>query len=166
MGVSRQVCFIRVIMNRRNILAAAVLLVVTSGYGYLTSQLPARTLPNTPDPSFFPWINTVLLGVLSAALLAQGVLRRSADGTKDEGGAVSRNMGMALGCFLVYLLVLPYLGFILASVPFFASFMLLYGERRKFHIIAGAVGVPLFLYALFRYGFTVLLPRGLLGGYI
>ena len=50
------------------------MLAIAVGYGYQTALLPARTLPNTPDPSFFPWINTILLGVLSFALLIQAVL--------------------------------------------------------------------------------------------
>ena len=153
-------------MRHRNITAALVLLGVTVGYGYLTSQLPARTLPNTPDPSFFPWINTVLLGVLSIALLVQGVLRMADTGIAARGGGMSRTVGMALGCFLVFLLALPHLGFILAGIPFFAAFMVLYGERRISWLLAGAIGAPIFLYVLFRHGFVVLLPRGLLSGLI
>ena len=71
-------------MKQKDIVAACVLLVVVIGYGYQTTLLPARTLPNTPDPSFFPWINTILLGVLSFALLIQGILRPTKKGVMQS----------------------------------------------------------------------------------
>ena len=58
-------------MRRRNIIAAVVLIVSALFYGGLTAQLPTRTLPNTPDPSFFPWINTAIILALSVLLLAR-----------------------------------------------------------------------------------------------
>ena len=117
-------------MKQKDIVAACVLLVVVIGYGYQTSLLPARTLPNTPDPSFFPWINTILLGVLSFALLIQGILRPTKKGVMQVELA-SRTVIVALGLILLYLVAIPYFGFVLSSVPFFALFMVLHGERRK-----------------------------------
>ena len=73
---------------------------------------------------------------------------------------------MALAIFLVFLIALPYLGFILAAVPFVAVFMRFYGEQRKKVLFAGALVIPVFLYLLFRHGFGVMLPRGLLAGLI
>ena len=65
-------------MRRRNIIAAALLLVVTVGYGALTTQVPVRNLPGTPGPSFFPWINTIVLLALSLGLLVQGLMGKTA----------------------------------------------------------------------------------------
>ena len=152
-------------MNIKNIKAALVLMAVIGGYAYQTSNLPDRTLPNTPDPSFFPWINTVLALVLTCALLYQGLFIKK----KNNPFVKNRKNGLALlalAVFLVFIITLPYLGFILAAIPFVAVFMWFYGEQRKTILIFGALGIPVILYILFRHGFGVMLPRGLLAGLI
>ncbi|MBS1256459.1 MAG: hypothetical protein MAG581_02282 [Deltaproteobacteria bacterium] len=152
-------------MSSRNVTAALVLLAFTAVYAYMTAHLPERTLPNTPDPSFFPWINTALALVLASALLFQGLFIKKNDHTQLE----DSNNGLALpalAVFLAFLISLPYLGFILATIPFTAVFMWFYGERRKIVLIIGAVVIPAILYVLFRHGFGVMLPRGLLSGLI
>ena len=150
-------------MKQKDIVAACVLLVVVIGYGYQTALLPVRTQPNTPDPSFFPWINTILLGVLSFALLIQGILRPTKKGVMQVELA-SRTVIVALGLILLYLVAIPYFGFVLSSVPFFALFMVLHGERRKLWLLIGAAGIPIFLYYLFSHVFSVPLPRGMVLG--
>lgn len=154
-------------MRRRNIIAAAVLIVLSLGYGALTTQLPIRSLPNTPGPPFFPWVNTVILLALSIALLVQGLR-----GTPpDDGGqaaatpinpAQRRLVVWALGAFIAYLVVLPGLGFLVATAPFFAVLMVLFGERRWLWVVVGSAAITVSLYVLFRHGFSVFLPRGIL----
>ena len=150
-------------MKRRNIAAACVLLAVAVGYGYQTALLPARTLPNTPDPSFFPWINTIMLGVLSFALLIQAVLQPNDEGVMGAQQA-SVPVITALGLILLYVVAMPFLGFVLSSVPFFALFMVLHNERRTLWLLIGAVGIPIFLFNLFKHLFGVPLPRGIFLG--
>ena len=155
-------------MRRRNIIAALVLMGVGVGYGYLTSRLPIRTLPNTPPPSFLPWINTVVLLVLSAALLVQGLVL-TADGRDGAGQFPPRarvRAAWTLAAFVVYLAALPILGFVVATIPFFAALMVIFGERRVIWVAGGAIGAPLFLFVVFRHGFGVFLPRGLLPGLV
>jgi len=149
-------------MRRRNIIAAAALLVLTIGYGVLTSQLPWRTLPDTPGPPFFPWVNTVILLALSAGLLLQGILGKTENGIEQPSMDPAQRWQTvwALGAFVVYLAILPGLGFLVATAPFFAALMVLFGERRWLWIAIGSIGVTVFLYVLFRHGFNVFLPRG------
>lgn len=158
-------------MRRRNIIAAVVLIVCGLGYMYLTSGLPVRSLPNTPGPSFFPWIISVVLLGLSVALLLQAIT--SSDGyaaTLGEGRAeAGRNRGRAiwaLGAFIAYVVLLPRFGFIIATAPFFAFQMVLFGERRPLLVAIGALAMTAILYVLFRHGFGVFLPRGLLTGIV
>ena len=152
-------------MRRKNIIAAVVLIVCAILYGVLTANLPTRTLPNTPDPSFFPWINTAIILVLSVWLLVRD-LRRPAPRPTPTGTGQNRRAVWALAAFVGYLAVMPGLGFILATAPFFAVMMVLFGERRPIWVGGGAVGTTVLLYALFRYGFGVILPRGLLAGIV
>lgn len=151
-------------MRRRNIIAAAALLVLTIGYGALTSQLPWRSLPDTPGPPFFPWVNTAILLALSVGLLLQGLLGKSQEGVEQPSmdTAQRRQTVWALGAFVVYLVILPGLGFLVATVPFFAVLMVLFGEKRWLWVAVGSIGMTVFLYVLFRHGFSVFLPRGVL----
>jgi putative tricarboxylic transport membrane protein len=151
-------------MRRRNTIAALVLLALGVGYGILTSQLPVRSLPDTPGPPFFPWINTIVILALSATLLVQGL--RSADGPVPAQVEGRQRAVWALGVFVVYLAILPGLGFILATAPFFAALMMLFGETRPLRVAAGAIIVTGALYLLFRHGFNVFLPTGVLKGIV
>jgi len=151
-------------MRRRNIIAALVLLAFGAGYGILTTQLPVRSLPDTPGPPFFPWINTIVILALSATLLVQGLV--GADGPVPPRAAGRQRAIWALGVFVVYLATLPGLGFILATAPFFAALMVLFGEARPLRVAVGAIVATGLLYLLFRHGFNVFLPTGLLKGIV
>lgn len=151
-------------MRRRNIIAALVLLALGVGYGILTSQLPTRSLPDTPGPPFFPWINTIVILALSATLLVQGLV--GADGPVPAAAAGRGRAVWALGVFIVYLLILPGFGFILATAPFFAALMVLFGETRALRVALGAIAATAVLYLVFRHGFGVFLPTGVLKGIV
>ena len=152
-------------MRRKNIIAAMVLIVFAASYGVLTAGLPVRTLPNTPDPSFFPWINMAVILILSLCLLFQS--RRRSKETAPTPDTEERNRIItAMGIFIIYLATMPTLGFIMATAPFFATMMVLFGERRPVYVGTGTIAVTAALYLLFRHGFGVFLPRGLLAGFV
>lgn len=146
-------------MARRNILAAALLLTFSLAYGLLTIELPDRGLPNTPGPAFFPWLITAGMTILSVALLVRGVRELGASAQAPTSPIALRGW-LALAIFLTYLTLLPALGFLTASIPFFAALTLLYGERNPLLVVLTAAGVPALLFVGFRYGFQMLLPQG------
>ena len=146
--------------GHRNLAAGAVLLAVGIGYGLATAQLPDRTLPDTPGPAFFPWLIAIGLIGLSAALTVRGLTAiRQRDGDV-VGYRLPRRGWLALVGFAAYLLLVPYAGFVLASVPFCGGLAALYGERRPVIVLAAAILIPLMLFVVFSTGFQVLLPRG------
>ena len=147
-------------MARRELAAACVLLVVTAAFGWLTMGLPDRVLPNTPGPAFFPGLITLALAVLSFALLARG-LRAAGQEQATLAAPLTIRSWAALGAFVAYLIAMPTLGFVTASVPFFAVLAWLYGERRPIVVALTSLGVPVALSLIFRAGFQILLPRGL-----
>lgn len=149
-------------MKQRNIAAAVVLLLVAAVYGYMTAGLPERSLPDTPPPSFLPWINTVLLTALAGLLLLRNLGPDSEPVSEDGESGNGLPAATFLALFVVFIVVLPYVGFLMACVPFFALMMLLFGERRPLRVALGAVGTPFLLFVVFRYGFNILLPQGML----
>ncbi|MCG8597153.1 MAG: tripartite tricarboxylate transporter TctB family protein [Kiloniellales bacterium] len=147
----------------RNVAGAAVLLPVSVGYLMLALDLPDRPMIGAPGPGFFPILIGTCLLVLSVVLLVQGITAlRAGDAREASGGwAPSRQAFAVLGCFAVYLLLLPTVGFVLASIPFFAVLMHLYGARRGLVVAVGAFAAPVVLFVIFRYGFRIVPPRGL-----
>ena len=147
-------------MGHRNLAAGIVLLAVGIGYGFATGQLPDRTLPDTPGPAFFPWLIAFGLTGLSAALIVQGLIGIRQRGERTSGYRLPGRGWLALGGFAAYLLLLPYAGFVLASVPFCGGLVVLYGERRAVIALTAAILIPVLLFLVFSTGFQVLLPGG------
>ena len=148
-------------MKQRNIIAAVFLVVIGLGYAYMTANLETREIKDFSEPSFFPWIITTIFLVLSVSLLAQGLLSEHNGADSSLWDSPGRAV-FALISFLIYLLVLPVLGFLVPSIPFFGLLMWLYGERRIPFIVIGAVGIPVMLFFLFRNIFRIILPSGVL----
>ena len=152
-------------MRQRDALAAVVLLAIGTGYAILTYQLPVRTLKNSTQPSFFPWIIVVCLLILAGALLVQSFQRRSADG-QDPPAIFSTAVLVWIGVFGAYLIVLPFLGFFVANIFVFAALMLLYGERSPIKIVLGSMITTPVIFFLFREVFQIRLPAGVLAAWI
>lgn len=153
-------------MKQRNLIAALVLLAFSGGYAYMTANLPDRGIENMTEPSFFPWIVTTLLLTLTSILLVQSLLPSQAAAAWALSAAAKSKVAQVLGLFAVYVAVLPSLGFLVASVPFFGGMMAVYGERRPLWLVLGSIGVSVGLFYLFRLGFTIYLPVGVLKGII
>lgn len=150
-------------MARRNTVAGLALMAFGVCYAYLIGNLPERSImPNTPGPSFFPIIIVSAVLLLSAALLVSGIIGLRQPGNDAGVHKSERSALLAVGIFIVYLTSLPYAGFIVASVPFFAVLMHLYGSRNWLIIAVSSTIIPTVLFVLFRYGFQIILPRGVL----
>lgn len=147
-------------MKARDLATAAGCLLLAAAYAWLTARLPGRSLPNTPGPTFFPWVLTAALGLLGTAL-AVSSLRGAAPARAIP--AAGPFPWTALGAIVAYIALLPWAGFVPASVAFCALLMRIIGERRWWAIAAGAAGMPLALMLVFRYVFQIPLPRGVFG---
>ena len=149
------------LLARRDAVVGIVLLAIGIIYGLLTASLPNRSLPNTPGPAFFPWLITGALILLSAALLIRALLDTRKNTRHFAAEHDSRLRVITLIWIVAYIGILPYAGFLLASIPFFAVMMWFYGERNRIVILLAAVIIPGSLAYLFRYGFQILLPAGI-----
>lgn len=148
------------ILARRNVIVGAVLLVIGVAYGLMTASLPDRSLPNTPGPAFFPWLITGGLLVLSTALLARSLTADGIDSPQTSSDRLGYRRVVFLIWFGVYLVMLPYAGFLPASIPFFVGLMWLYGERNRLALTLATIIIPTCLFYIFRLGFQIFLPAG------
>ena len=154
-------------MRTRDLVTGGTFLALGIGAAYLTTELPERSLPNTPGPAFFPWVVTISILVLAALLIGRSVLAAPVE-PSDGGtnGKPLRGALLALAAFMLYLAALPGLGFILATAPFFAVLTILYGERRPVMVVISSLAATIGVYVLFRHGFQIILPQGVLTGLV
>ena len=147
-------------MRAKNIGASVFMMAFAVLYGYLTTGLPERTLPNTPGPPFMPWILTICLFAVSAIWFFGSF--KISSGLKELSEKKEHLLlpVAALGLFLAFLVMLPYLGYLAGGIPFFAGLMLVSGERRPLWIIFFSIAIPVVIFYLFREGFQILLPWG------
>ena len=150
-------------MKKANIFASIVILIFTGFYAYLTSQLPARNLPNTLGSAFMPWLLAALLFGLSVCLLITNALR----GTRENANA---NISLKEGFSVIFLTVFVYVyvkaillfGFIAITPFFLAALMWISGARKWKEIILFSIASTLGIYLFFQKIFKVILPHGTL----
>ena len=96
-------------MRAKNIAGSLALIAFGIAYGFLTTGITERTLPNTPGPPFFPRILTVCLLTLSVVWHIQTVRGKSDEIPAREtiAGRGRRGRGVGLLAMLLYLTVLP-----------------------------------------------------------
>lgn len=147
-------------MPLKNLIVSIIMLMIGGSYLYLTSGLPDRSIQNVPGPAFFPAIVSGFIIILALALLIQNALRIGRQAMIEHELVIPWRAIMVLLWFVGFLVILPYTGFLIASMPFFAGLMLLCERRKALYVAAGAIIIPVLLYLLFRQGFNILLPTG------
>ncbi len=73
---------------------------------------------------------------------------------------------ITLGVFTIYILIMSTLGFLIStSLYLFVQILLLAPKEKRKPIIIGIISIVLSsaIYIVFRYGFTIVLPEGILG---
>ena len=149
-----------------NRLAAFVLIAFGLGYGYMTYRQPAASALGDPGLALFPGILTVLLLFLAICILVQDIRGKALPkrfSFKITPGGTRSTVGLLF--VLIYFFVISYLGFLVSSVLFFASLMLLCGERQPLRILGFSLVIPIVILLFFQGLFQIPLPKlGLFGG--
>ena len=127
----------------------------------LASRFREGTATGGPGTRFLPVLVAVIVVVLGAALALRPSASEGATEPLEPGGA--RRAIWTLGAIVAYVLAFGRLGFVLATVPFLAVLLLVYGERRWPVVLAVALGATGVTYALFAVWLGVPLPPGPLG---
>ncbi|MGD9042927.1 MAG: tripartite tricarboxylate transporter TctB family protein [Desulfobacterales bacterium] len=150
-------------MKKANIIASIVIVCFTGFYAYLTSQLPARNLPNTLGSAFMPWLLATLLFCLAVCLLITNAVR----GTREDSNA---NISLKEGFSVIFLALFVYVyvkaiqafGFIVVTPFFLAALMWISGARKWKEIVLLSIASTLGIYIFFQKIFKVILPHGTL----
>ena len=133
-----------------------------------------RGLPHNPlvpiGPDFYPRIVLVIMAVLSVMLIAADAWlgwRSRGAVSAPAAAAEKRNYRLVVVTFAVfgaYVLLLPFLGFRIATFLFVAALQAVLeqpqGWRRWTVVIAAALATVIVTYLAFEVYLSVLLPRG------
>lgn len=109
-----------------------------------------------------PMSMSVLLLLLAVLLLGEALLalkRSSPPVESDESGAIGGPAALFIVC-VVYIVVLPWLGFLLSSAALVGATAWLFGNRRPVTLIALMVLAPFALSVFFEKAMIIFLPAG------
>jgi putative tricarboxylic transport membrane protein len=155
----------------RDGIAGLVLLAISLVLLVKSFQLPS--LPIVPvGPGFYPAIVLSLMAVVSALLVLQDLLKRRAPAVAGADDAPRRNYRLVVIAFAIvgaYVVLLPLLGFRVATVLFVGALQVALGRpetARQWVVLAAiALGTAMVSYFIFERYLLVLLPRGAWTGF-
>ena len=134
-------------------------------------QLPS--LPIVPvGPGFYPAIVLSFMAAASALLVLQDLMKQRTPAAADAGDAPRRNYRLVVIAFAIvggYVVLLPLVGFRVATVLFVAALQAALGRPRtprQLAVLAAiALGTAAVSYVVFERYLLVLLPRGAWTGF-
>jgi hypothetical protein len=151
-------------MKRKDLVAAAILLLIAGAYYWATMQIPSSTLDDGVGPRGFPLLLTAALVVVAAAIAVRAVTA-APSGTREVGAEPEARWPRALGLLglgALYVPVSAILGYSLALFLLLAVMPLYEGMRFSWRVPAVAAGGAAFFYVLFELVLGVRQPESLL----
>ena len=141
----------------RDTVFAGVLLAV-NGLFWLETQKPQYKQVQAQDygfdPAFFPQILLVLWAIFSVVIIVCALLSQAS----EVESPVWRRFFYGVAITGIYLLAMSYIGFLFASIPFAAAFMLIFGYRHRIILPLIAVVFPTVIWWLFVFPLHMPLP--------
>lgn len=151
-------------VKKRELLIGIAMLGAGLAYLALTIGLPRKAFI---DAAFVPYLLAVGMCILGTLQLLAAWRQAPAKADAAAGSAPDyRTVGKTLGLIVGYIALLGWVGFPLATVAYlYLQFLVLTPlEQRVSHgrYLLIAVCASVFIYIVFRHGFDLLLPAGLL----
>jgi hypothetical protein len=148
----------------RRLIEGAVLI----GLGALILILIPSQIQNIPgmetetSPSFLPTVLAILIMLLGAGLIAQGLLSSKRDEPPNLSRVIVFRVGLSIILLIVYTLLFPRLGFVVTSGLLVGIYAYLFGSRSVLKIAITVVAVPVVVWVFFEILFRIPLPHGIL----
>jgi hypothetical protein len=129
--------------------------------------------PYPRDGAFFPKVSIISLMLLSINLFIQSWLQKSREGKKtltfeqeeldmpsESGEHALTGIIKTMGTSLVYIALLPVLGYALATGLFIFVLAIFLGMRKLYIVIPTAAGISISIYLVFKIFLRLPLPEG------
>lgn len=112
----------------------------------------------------FPKFIALGLGILGILLAIRSFFGIKAEAKEQQKANLRELLNVAKLAVAVglYIFVIRYIGFLIATPIFFFLFMYIYGERKWKQMVIISVALSIGLYLIFEKGFQVMLPGGIL----
>lgn len=155
-------------MNK-DLLSGLVLLALSAAYFWAAETIPNSMLDDAFGPRGLPVVLAGLLAFLALILTARGVIglrTPAADiaaNDEEDDQRADASMPRALGLLLIggaYVLVLPWLGYMLSIALLIAAIALYEGARRDWRVPAAAIFGGVLFWLLFNKLLGVAQPAG------
>lgn len=151
--------------KKKEIVIGVAMLVIGLGYLYLTTKLPRKAFI---DAAFVPYLLSAGLCLLGVLQLLAGWRRApvKAGDAASGAGPDYLTVGKTLGLIVGYIAILEWVGFPLATVAYlYLQFLVLTPLEQPVshgrYLLIAACAATL-IYVVFRHGFDLLLPVGVL----
>lgn len=154
----------------RDLILGVVMLLFSGFYLYFARQIKTRPklTPSYASAQIMPTLLGVILAALSVACIVQGVrkMKEAPSGQETENKADRADViavALTFAVIVGYVLILPVLGFCLATVIFLIAQMVILSPPEKRSIPLFAIVAVVFtavVFVAFRVGLSQLLPRG------
>jgi putative tricarboxylic transport membrane protein len=159
---------------RGNLITAIVLLILAVAFWFGADAIPKSRLSGSVGADGLPKLLAVTLGILSTGLIVQTLLTMKAAGpvvaAEPERKDASRAVHLrALGMILIgagYLLVVPYLGYVMSIGLLLLTVALYNGKHLSLGLLLFAVLGSVVFYLLFVRLLDVPLPAGFWPGLV
>ncbi|XVH33238.1 tripartite tricarboxylate transporter TctB family protein (plasmid) [Haloferacaceae archaeon DSL9] len=136
-------------------IASGLLLLLTATVFLLTNGFPSG--PGVTTPAFFPRLIVSLIALFALVQLIKAV-RFDIEKTHEITASVVVTVGIAAGLVIGYVAVMPFLGFLFATILFLILSMHFSGVERLSRSVPVAVGLALVLHYVFVQFLRVPLP--------
>jgi putative tricarboxylic transport membrane protein len=147
-----------------NMIASLVIIGGSLFFYYLAGQLPVVKGYQKMGDSFWPRLILLVLMGLSAILLIQSYLARKhqkaaakADSEEKTGRG---DLVLMMAAIVLYVVAIPYLGFLLSTFLALIAFSYLMGDRKALGMVFFSLGMTAAIYVVFGLIIYTALPRG------
>lgn len=149
-------------MKKPNIISAAVGIAISLYVIFTSITFPEDHVMKI-GPGFFPLLLAILFLIFSIILILKEILSKKSKeefdkfSFKDPG--IIRSL-ITLGALIVYIILLPYLGFIIDTIILLVFLMLLMKYKKYLIIGVTSVGVSFAVFFIFEKLLNITLPMG------
>jgi hypothetical protein len=147
-----------------NIFAGLILISLSFFFFYLTAQFPIVKGYQQMGDAFWPRAVLFVLIGLSAILIVHSFLKggekESAKKTSFKEVPDRPALFKTMGVMIVYILCIPYLGFLVSTFLALIVFSYLMGDRKASRMVYFSLGMTVATYLVFAILIYTALPRG------
>ncbi len=154
-------------MKTSDVQSGVFLLILAVLFCFESYRLRLGT-PGVPLSGFFPFLNGIILVVLSAFYIVNSFSRKIRENQKEQvngtsrngGGIKTRNVPLFISAILVYTFLMEKIGFLICTI-LLMLFMFRLGKSRWFPSLTISLAVAFVSYFIFNKLLGANLPRGL-----